>query len=283
MADEMRTLALGPVRVTILNAGDMIFDMADEMRVPESERHVAQSDVFTGPALFPTQCVHIALAGASVLVDACDYERCFAPDSPHRPAGYTPVSLVGQLAALGVRAEDITHVVITHAHFDHFSGVTVERDGAQVPAFPNARCYLGRADWEHAETQAALRDPASLESRTFGALHALGQMELVEGDVELAPGLRIVAAPGESPGHQLVRVAAGGQTLYCMGDLYHHPIEAERPEWMASWADAATLLASRDAFTAAALAEDALLTAAHIRDVGRLARTATGVRWVVAA
>lgn len=281
MTDQMRTISLGAARVTILNAGDAIFDLAEELAVPESERQTSGAGVFTGPAPFPTQCAHIALpgAGASVLVDACDYERCFAPGSPHRPEGYTPLSMMDMLAALGVLPEDVTHIVLTHVHFDHISGVTRERDGSPVPAFPNARCYLGRGEWENAETQAALRDADSLESRTLGVLMAQGRLELVTGDTDLAPGLRLIAAPGESPGHQLVRIESAGQVAYCLGDLYHHPIEVERPEWMAGWADVPAMLASRQALVAAALAERALLMAAHIRGTGRLARTTTGASW----
>ena len=279
MTDQMRTITLGAGRITIFNAGDAIFDLAEELDVPESERQAAGANVFIGPARFPTQCAHISLPGASVLVDVCDYERCFEPGSPHRPEGYTPLSMIELLAALRVGLEEVTHVVLTHAHFDHFSGVTTDRDGISVPTFPNARCYLGQGDWESSELLAALSEPESLESRTLGVLMGQGRLELVSGDRELAPGLRLIAAPGESPGHQLVRVESAGRVVYCLGDLYHHPIEVERPEWMAAWADAPAMLASRKALVTAALAEDALLMAAHIRGTGRLTQTATGVRW----
>lgn len=280
--EQIHTLSLGAARVAVLNAGDAIFDLAEEMNVPESERQTAGAGVFVGAAPFPTQCVHIALPGASVLVDACDYDRCFAPGSPHRPADYAPPGMLDLLAAVGVRAEAVTHVILTHAHFDHFSGVTTKRDGVYIPTFPNARCYLGRADWENPETQAALRDPGSLESRTLGALQTQGRLALVTDDMEVAPGVRIIPAPGESPGHQLVRVASAERVLYCLGDLYHHPIEVVRPAWMAAWANTPAMLASRRALTEAALAEDALLIAAHIPGVGHLARTAAGIVWAQA-
>ena len=51
---------------------------------------------------------------------------------------------------VGVRPEEITHVLITHAHYDHFAGVAVERDGRYVARFPQARHLIGRADWEGA-------------------------------------------------------------------------------------------------------------------------------------
>src|SRR2546427_8867771 len=41
---------------------------------------------------------------------------------------------------------------------------------------------------------------------------------LVEGNRTLTPAVQLIAAPGESAGHQLVRVQSEGQTLYCLGD-----------------------------------------------------------------
>jgi hypothetical protein len=71
------------------------------------------------------------------------------------------------------------------------------------------------------------------------------------------------------------------QALYCLGDLYHDPLEVEHPTWMARWADVNTTLASRRRLVEFALAEDALLVPAHMPP-GRLEHTAHGVRWVEA-
>jgi hypothetical protein len=65
------------------------------------------------------------------------------------------------------------------------------------------------------------------------------------------------------------------------GDLYHHPVEVERTEWGIHWADAAATARSLALLTTAALAEDALLVAAHIAGSGRLRRTLAGLRWAV--
>jgi hypothetical protein len=82
----------------------------------------------------------------------------------------------------------------------------MEHDGSYIPRFPHARVLLGRADWDWSETQHALLDPHSLESRTFGVLQKHNLLELVEGHPRPDPEVHIIAAPGESPGHQIVRV-----------------------------------------------------------------------------
>jgi glyoxylase-like metal-dependent hydrolase (beta-lactamase superfamily II) len=279
MAASPRTLALGAATVTVVNVGDSLWPLGEQLAVPEHAWRPRYAAAFERPLLFPSQCVHIRLPAASVLVDASVYE--FPPDSPQRPPAYTsPPDLSAQLVAVGVQLEDVTHLVLTHLHSDHYNGTTIARDGEYHPRFPNASCFVGRADWEQPEMQQALADPACLEHRTLDVLRQSGQVELVEANAELVPGVRLIAAPGESPGHQLVRVHSGNQTLYCLGDLYHHPVEVEQPTWMSPWCDPAANFASRQTLARAALAERALLIAAHIASVGRLAPTPTGVAWV---
>ena len=216
---------------------------------------------------------------ATVLVDAC-VASCFAGTRFAVPEALQPPDLTAQLTSLGVVPGAITHVVITHAHFDHYSGVTTS-DTPPAPRFPRARYVLGRADWEFPKMQTELARPDSLEARTLGVLVACGQLDLVTGNLEIAPGIEVVPAPGETPGHQMVRVDDGGQVLYVLGDLYHHPWEVSHPDWAAQtlWADPVANRASRQRVTDAALVEEARLLAAHIPGVGCFGRTAAGVQW----
>ena len=274
------TIALGDATLTIINVGDMMVDMAEEIGVPESEWLPLYGPDFAGSRPYPSQCVHIALPHASILVDAGDYAQAIALDPSFLPPDYTPPpGIVEQLSSRGIRPEDITHVIITHAHFDHYDGTTIERDGEYVPRFPNARVFLGRADWDNPDTRESLQDPASLESRTFGVLHKHGLLQPVDGNLDITPEVRIISAPGESPGHQLVRVHSQGQTFYCLGDLFHHRAEVEHPVWMVKWADATANLSSRQLLLKAALQENALLLAAHM-SVGRIEGTVEHYRWV---
>jgi glyoxylase-like metal-dependent hydrolase (beta-lactamase superfamily II) len=275
-----RAISLGDATITIINVGDMMVDMGREMAVPESAWRPLYGSSLAGPRPFPSQCAHIALAGSSILVDSGDYALAISLDSSYLPPEYSPPpGVVEQLLSRGIHPEDITHLIITHAHFDHYAGTTIERSGSYVPRFPNARVFLGRADWENPETQEELRNPASLDSRTFGVLHKLDLLELVEGGLDVTSEVRIIAASGESPGHQIVRVHSQGQTLYCLGDLFHHPAEVEQPAWMVKWANASTNLTSRQALINAALQENALLLAAHM-PVGRVEGTLANPRWV---
>jgi glyoxylase-like metal-dependent hydrolase (beta-lactamase superfamily II) len=279
MVGDVAVWRLGEARVTAINVGDLRADLSTLIPVPEGERPARYAPFFREAVRCPWWCVHVALPGTAVLVDAGRYDA-MPPDSPFLLPDYQPPDLLAQLEEHGAPVEDIAHVVITHSHGDQYNGVTRERGGHYEPCFPCARHYLGRADWEQGWLQEELRDPESLPSRTLGVLREQGLLELVEGDRDLADGVRIIAAPGESPGHQILRVQSRGQTAYCLGDLYHHPVEVEQPGWTVHWSDLATVASSRRALEEAALTEDALLIATHIQEAGRLRRTAEGLVWV---
>lgn len=275
-----RTIMVGDATVTIINAGDMVINMAEVLAVPESEWRPLYGSSLKGLQSFPSQSIHIALPSASILVDINGYALAESLDPSYFQANYMPPpAVVEQLLTQGIRPEAITHLVITHAHFDHYTGVTMEHNGSYFPRFPNARVLLGRADWDWTETQIALRDPDSLDSRTFGVLQKHNLLELVDGDLDLTPEVSILAAPGESPGHQIVRVHSQGQTLYCLGDLFHDVVEVEQPAWMLTWTDASANLGSRQRLIEAALEENALLVPAHLA-VGRIEGTLEKPKWV---
>lgn len=270
---------LGEATITVFNVGESRLSLAETLNVTESDWRPRYTEHFAEPARVPILCIHIALPGLTVLVDSGIYD--FPEGSPFAFPNYSPPpGLPEQMVEAGFDLAAVDHLVITHAHGDHFNATTVEREGGLAPVFPNARLHLGRGDWERAATQDARQKPDSLESQTFGVYHDLGRLVAEEGVSDLGPGIQIIAAPGETPGHQIVRVHSQGQTLYCLGDLYHHVVEVEQPGWGVKWSDIPTAQASRQTLAQRALAEDALLIATHIWGVGHLQATDAGVRWV---
>jgi glyoxylase-like metal-dependent hydrolase (beta-lactamase superfamily II) len=277
---ENTTFALGSAQVTLLNAGDMGVRLADEYAVPEEVWRQGYTELFDQPSVLPSLSVYVELHGVRVLVDANDYRATVTPESSFALANYTPPPpLPAQLMSIGVQPEDIDHVVITHAHWDHYAGMTTLGANGYAPTFPNARYYLGAADWRNAEVQQALQEQTSLEARTLGVLWKAGDLQLVEAPTQLADGIDILPAPGETPGHQVVRVQSAGQTLFIIGDLLHHAIELPHPDWMVTWADAEMMRETRRWLLNDALARNARLIAAHIASVGRIERDGDGLRW----
>ncbi len=54
---------------------------------------------------------------------------------------------------------------------------------------------------------------------------------MVAADHDVVPGLRLVHAPGHTPGHRAVRLTSEGEELLITGDALHHPFQVAHPEW----------------------------------------------------
>ena len=130
------------------------------------------------------------------------------------PANDRP-TLASELAARGLAPGDVTDVVLTHLHFDHAGGVT-RPDGTL--AFPRARHHLQRRNWEWAQHPTE-RDRGSYRVESFAALSGSDRLELIDGEREILPGLRVLPTDGHTPGLQCVRLEGGGRSLLYPADL----------------------------------------------------------------
>jgi glyoxylase-like metal-dependent hydrolase (beta-lactamase superfamily II) len=188
--------------------------------------------------------------------------------------------LLEEFGRTGFRPEQVAAVVNTHAHGDHTGRNTLLASGLRVPAFPNARYYLGRADWHHF---------AGDDGRVhhFGeqvqALAQRGMLTLVDGALALTPEVSLLPTPGHTPGHLSVVIRSGGQIAICLGDVCHHPLHFSHPDWVSCFdTDPHFTPRTRAWLFRMALDRRALLACPHARapGLGRLKQTASGVAWV---
>ena len=127
-------------------------------------------------------------------------------------------TLLHGLADLGLGPGDIDLVVNTHLHFDHAGGNTAEDGGRIRPVFPRARYVVQKGEWADA-TRPHERSRASYLEPNFLPVAEAGQLELVEGEAEVAPGVRVVPVGGHTAHHQIVVVENGGERLIVPTDL----------------------------------------------------------------
>ena len=118
------------------------------------------------------------------------------------------------LSTLGLTPDDIDLVVNTHLHFDH-CGRNVT---AGLPTFKNAR-YVVQAQEMHDATHTHERNVASYRPETFEPLIETGRFQIVNGEVEVADGLRVVQVPGHNLGQQAVILESQGEGLVYPADL----------------------------------------------------------------
>ncbi len=148
----------------------------------------------------------------------------------------TTGKLLPNLGAEGIAPEDIDVVILTHGHPDHIGG-NVDNEGK--PAFPNARYVMWRAGWEFwtenpdlSSMQADEHIKQLLVSCARKNLPPIkGQLDLLEEEQEIVPGIHAVAAPGHTPGHMAVAVSSGDDYLLYLSDTIIHPLHVEQPDW----------------------------------------------------
>jgi len=243
---------------------------------PTAAYGIAADHPAVAPAELPVLAYHLDLPGRSVLVDAPDYDEAGTPDVYRLPDYVAPPPLTEQLRRHGIEPDTITDVIVTHAHFDHFGGLTLDAGDGWVPAFPGARHWLGRAEWQPESFDA-------LGLRTLAVIERAGLLHLNDGDVDLGDGLSLVAAPGESPGHMLARAELAGDVVYLAGDLYHHALEFSDPDLDVVWVDVAAMHASKRALAVRAQRERARVYFSHIRGAHRVIRDGSELRWVASS
>ncbi|MFC1935684.1 MBL fold metallo-hydrolase [Chloroflexota bacterium] len=168
-------------------------------------------------------CLLIQNGNQCVLVDTGAGTK--EPEQIKDRHGLGSSQLPRELRSRGLTPRDITTVILTHLHFDHCGGSTrLDRSGVAIPTFPTATYYVQRVAWEEAMSPNERAKP-SYHSDDFLPLEQRGQVCLLDGDAEVAPGIRVRVTGGHSRGHQMVLVHYGGERVAFFGDIIptrHH-------------------------------------------------------------
>jgi glyoxylase-like metal-dependent hydrolase (beta-lactamase superfamily II) len=280
MADGVTSLMLGDMRIHALDAGTQRLDggaMFGVVPKPLWEKRIAADERNRIPLAM--RCLLVETPDTLVLVDNgagnkedpkfCDiYGIENASSDPARAT-----RLEDALAHAGFGIDDIDVVINTHLHFDHAGGNTRRMaDGPLALSFPRARYVVqrGEFEWAHVRNE---RIQASYLPHNFDPVMGAGRLELLDGAVEVVPGIRVLPTPGHTPHHQSVLVSSAGATACYLADVI--PTSAHLPlPWIMGYdVEPLVTLESKRTLLQRARAEEWLLVFEHDPVVpwGRLA------------
>ncbi|MEO7649967.1 MAG: MBL fold metallo-hydrolase [Bryobacteraceae bacterium] len=144
------------------------------------------------------------------------------------PAGSTPLPQV--ISAAGVDPDRIDIVINTHLHWDHCGWNTTVAGGIVKPTFPRATYFTRRGEWDHAHER-HVRDRVSYIDANYDPLVDSGQMQLLDDDREIVPGVSVHLAPGHNSDMMVVTAASNGGVFCFFSDLV--PTAAHvTPSWV---------------------------------------------------
>jgi glyoxylase-like metal-dependent hydrolase (beta-lactamase superfamily II) len=143
-------------------------------------------------------------------------------DTGYGPAGHG--ALRESLSSAGVSPDDITDILITHAHPDHVGGLV---DAQGRPVFPKAAIRLSAKEWAFMESEA--------DTKAIVAA-VRGQVKTFEPGRPVLPGITPLWLPGHTPGHVGYEIVSQGHELVDIGDLAHSSIVSlAKPAWTIVW------------------------------------------------
>jgi glyoxylase-like metal-dependent hydrolase (beta-lactamase superfamily II) len=212
----------------------------------------------------PVNAVLIRGAGNTVLVDTGlgPEPRTFMPGAGAR--------LPAELARVGSSPAEIDLVVHTHLHVDH-----VGWDGT----FPNARYVVPTDDWSYFMTEESLQQRPHLGDRVE-PLGDAGLVVLVDRELELASGIRLVPTPGHTPGHASVFIESQGSELVVLGDVVVHELQLTDPDLVYVSDHDPELSATTRKHLLGRLADGGTpVIVAHFHGSGRFSRNGVGFGW----
>jgi glyoxylase-like metal-dependent hydrolase (beta-lactamase superfamily II) len=179
----------------------------------------------------------------------------------------TAGKMMANMKAAGIDPAKIDTILISHCHPDHIFGL-MEKE-TNKPLFPNAELVISDVEYKFWTDPAVIdRLPEArkgLARRIQAVFPTWKNIRQVAGEPEVAPGIRLVSAPGHTPGHRAFHLSSGSSQLMVSNDTAYVPaLVVANPGWHGQYdQDAALAEASRRKLLDRVIADKIMICGYH--------------------
>jgi glyoxylase-like metal-dependent hydrolase (beta-lactamase superfamily II) len=231
--------------------------------VEETKAALAKAGLTTEFMPIPLTVVVLKIGNKYVMVDAGSGVGQWQANATHLPAN---------MKAASIDRSHISTILVSHFHPDHIWGLMEK--GTNAAVFPNAELIVNSMEYKwwtepgRVEKLAEGRRPAG--KRIADVFPTWKNWKLVEDNAEVAPGVRLLAAPGHTPGHSAFLVTSGKDQLMVSNDAMYVPaLLAPHPEWQGAYdQDGPAAVATRRKLIDHVIADKMMICGAHFPFLG---------------
>jgi len=226
--------------------------------IDETKDALAKAGQITEFMPIPLTVVVLKMNGRTIMMDAGSGVGQWQANATHLPAN---------MKAAGIDYKAIDTILISHFHPDHVWGLMEK--GTNKPVFENAELIVNATEynwWTDPSRLAKLpegRKPAG--KRIAENFSKWKNWKLVDDGTEVVPGIRLMAAPGHTPGHSVYHVDAGAEQFLVSADTMYVPaLLAPHPEWQGAYdQDGPMAIATRHKIIDQVIADNVRICGSH--------------------
>jgi glyoxylase-like metal-dependent hydrolase (beta-lactamase superfamily II) len=202
-------------------------------------------------------------------------------------AGGPKTGLLAQsMAAAGLDPKDVKTILVSHFHGDHVFGLMAKDTNA--PTFPDAEIIVPAAElkWWTQPIESIPEGRRPNAQRVQATFPNWKNIKAVDGEADVAPGVRIVPAHGHTQGHAIYQISSGSKQLLATCDVtIIQSLFVRHPDWQIAFDHVPDeAVATRKKVFDRAIAEKATVAGYHwgLPNVGTLAKDGNGYAFVAA-